>query len=74
MLRRERRYSERVTISVSPEMKASLQAASERYGIAAGVLGRWALEAGLPVVRDRVRKQQRKTEQSGGEAGQDGAK
>ena len=66
ILRRERRYPARLSVAVSEETKAALDAASERYGIAAGVLARWAIEAGLPSVRDRERKRKRNSERNGG--------
>jgi len=59
MLRRENRYPVRMSLAIGKELKASLDAASERYAIAPAVLARWACEAGLPTVRDRLRKRHR---------------
>ena len=67
MLQRERRNPVRRSVNVSEETEAALQAAAERYGIAPGVLARWAIEAGLPSVRDRLRKQRRKAEHPNGD-------
>ena len=60
MLQRERRYPARMTVSMSAETRAAIDAAVTRYGIAPGVLARWAIEAGLPVVRHRLRERLRK--------------
>ena len=62
MLQRERRYTARMTISMSAETRAAIDAAAKRYNIAPGVLARWAIEAGLPTVRDRLRKRTRKAD------------
>ncbi len=67
MLQRERRNPVRRSVNVSKETEAALQAAAERYGIAPGVLARWAIETGLPAVRDRLRKQGRKAERREGD-------
>lgn len=59
MLRREVRYPNRLNLAVSAETKAALDQLSRRHGIAPGVLGRWAIEAGIPKVGDRLRKSAR---------------
>ena len=59
MIRRETRFPARMSVSLSVETRAALDAAAERYQIAAGVLARWAIESGLPAVRKRLQKRQR---------------
>lgn len=61
MLKRETRYPHRMMLSLSDSQKAALTALSERTQTAPAVLARWAVEAGLPIVRDRERKRARKT-------------
>lgn len=56
MMRREVRYPERFSVSVSSDTKLAIEALSRRYDIAPGVLARWAIDDGLPVLRDRLRK------------------
>lgn len=65
--RRETRYPARVSVYMTEERRDALKAAAERYGIAPGLLARWAFEAGYPKVRDRLRARQRKEEGKGAE-------
>ena len=60
MMRRERRYCERLSINLTPETMRSLIAASERYGISKAVLARRAVEKGWPATRDALRRPPRR--------------
>jgi hypothetical protein len=48
-----------MTVLLSPAVSAALEAASERYGLAAATVAQACIERGLPLVRDSLRKQAR---------------
>ena len=61
-LGRGSRYPVQRTVSVSTETDAALREASERYGLAPGVIAREAIEAGLKSVLERYRSRSRAKE------------
>jgi len=65
MKRRESQYPVRLAVNVDTRLAARLEDASERYGIARGVIMRRAIEHGLRAALDGLRKQAR--DMGGGE-------
>lgn len=57
--RRGGKYPHRINVQVSPELKTALARASDRYLVAEGMLAREAIERGLKLVTDALRKQAR---------------
>ena len=54
--KRDGRYPQRFSVSVTAALAAKLDAAAERYGIAPATLARDALERGLPLMLDARRR------------------
>ena len=61
-LGRGRRHPERQSVWLSTETASKLREASERYGLAPGVIAREAIEAGLKAVLERYRSRARARE------------
>lgn len=55
-MNRERRFAESLTIKVSSDFKRSLDDLADRHDLAASAVARDCLDAGLAVMRDRLRK------------------
>ena len=68
--RRGGKYPHRINVQLSPELKTALGRASDRYMVAEGFLAREAIERGLKMVTDAMRKQAR--QESRNEADENG--
>lgn len=56
MAKRESPFSERMTVSLPPEVKQRLNEAARESGIAVAVLARWAVIEGLERAVERGRR------------------
>ena len=70
MARRVEARLRRSTVNLPEGTTAAIAAVAERHDLAAGVVARLAIEAGLPLVRTRLRKNRRTT--GGAEGGAEG--
>lgn len=68
------RYPVKVYVMVEPETKTAINGAAEKYGVAASAIARDAIQRGLRLTLDSLRKQARqKARQDEREAAQEGA-